>query len=235
MGFLFKRPDFDRLRQSRDEKGLVRLLHSRNAQFREQAARALGDIQARSSVEELRKLLVDDQDDVRAAVIRSLTVMGWQPKTSEERIAWFFARGSADEAANLQDADVPRLIRLACLAKLKSTRVLAVKALGYRYNVDAIRVLIRLLALPESEERIEQAQAAEQALVRIGEPAVPQLQDAVASSAETLAKMLFGPGQEAQLPTPVFIPRPDWHIMLEPAERMKQKAENIIGVILARN
>ena len=236
MGFFYKKPDFDKLRQNRDEKKLIRLLYSRNPRFREEAARLLGEINTQSSIEELVKSLMDDNSGVRTAVAQSLTAMKWRPTTSMERISWFFACGNPVNAIELQDSDIPILINLLFSAKLESVRILSAQTLGYKYNDEVIEALIRALVLGEfgTESGAKIAQAAEDALVRIGNPAVPMLQEVISTNTVKLAQRLF----EAQLslptmPMPVFAPRITLSDLLPPTERLKQRVEKIVKTILS--
>jgi len=70
--------------------------------------------------------------------------------------------------------------------------------------------------------------------VKIGKSSVPKLQEVMGTETENLAQRLFGPEHSgAIMPVPVFLPWPTYHIFLEPAKRIKQKAEKIVKTILS--
>jgi HEAT repeat protein len=235
---MFRKPNFDKLKLTRDEESLVKLLASGDAKCREQAALALGDIHAKAKTDVLARTLVDDTPTVRAAAIHSLEELEWQPKTSEEKIAWFLARGIPSEAATLQDSDVPLLTMLLWLKKYEWARVVVAQALAYKYDDAAIEALTRMLILERLKEWEKAAQEAERTLVIIGNAAIPKLQEIVNTDREILAQKMFEPYEKKRLsspmPVPIFVPRPTYHILLGQAERMKQKASEVLKTIVLK-
>ena len=210
---LFGPPNIEKLKGKRDIQGLIKALdYQKDVNLRKAAAEALGelkDIQAiqpliavlrndgrvmvrqasakalgqigdARAVEPLLVALKDSVNDVSMTALIALDMIGWQPSLDENSAPYWVLKSEWDKCIEIGKPAVLPLI-----ASLKNTdervRSAATRALGQIGDVRAVRPL--LIAASEGSGE------ATRALVKVGEPAVEELIDALKGSEPNLRKI----------------------------------------------
>lgn len=226
-GFL-KPPDISKLKQEGNQRKIVKLLRNKNSTVREEAARAVGEIHAESAIPQLVKTLLDPVLNVRLAVAGALTSMNWRPSTSEEKVVWILARNRPDEAANLEESEIPLLIQATISNSIPDDlQVTATVALGEKWNDMAIDVLIMDLGIKDEQRQ----KAAEQSLIRIGNGAIGKLQEVVKMDIKVLKDKLSEPTRQQ---SEIRFLKPE-SIFWQWANQIKENAKKVIEKIQTEN
>jgi HEAT repeat protein len=219
----FKRTDTpDRLHRDA-VKGHLKALRSPDPHSRSDAARALGELHA--GEDGLKAALLDSEHEVRGAVVKSLALIGWQPATQGEKVAWILARGSVPEETELDDSGIDLLARAAGDGDLPDeVRNNAVRTLASRWNEQAIATLVRGLSHPVI------GKCAEDAIVHIGAPAVPALSQMARADPNKLARewAWATPGYHT---IPWFLPHPDASMYKEMFVKLVSRAKEVLDRI----
>ncbi len=221
---IFQKPDINKLKNNNNQKGLLRLLKSKEVSIRAEAARALGEIHAVSVGSELIKLLLDHEFAVRLAAIESLISIGWHPTNAEERVLWVLARDRIDESVTLEEADISTVI----LVLGNNQMPLAIKrsaalVLGEKWNNEAIAALA--FSLGYSDESLKQN--VEQSLVKIGNAAIDKLQEIVNTDLEMEFMRQHMSNQPMTFVKPTYI-------FSQMANEIKERALKVIKIIQNR-
>lgn len=127
----------------------VRALKDRHEEVRLVAADVLLRIRRPETVDALADALRDSNSAVRARAAIALDMLGWQPKTNDQRVALLVNRGKVAEAVEFGAAAIPALV-----AVLKEgvyyKRQEAVQALGRIKDPGVVKLLIEALRDPET-------------------------------------------------------------------------------------
>jgi HEAT repeat protein len=110
MGIFGRKPNIEKMKASRDVKGLIKALKDKNADIRGKATEALSEIGDANAVEPLVASLRDENKNVRWRSAEALHNIGWEPKNEAERIALLIAMRRWDDLVKAQEPSISALI-----------------------------------------------------------------------------------------------------------------------------
>jgi len=165
---------------------LLNALDDQEVTIRKRAVEALGKIRNNQAEGPLVKMLDDKAPDVRTLAAEALDNIHWKPKTEQERIAYYIARGYWDSLI-LSDVSAIESLIAALENESINTRVNAMITLGKIGDARAIEPLIKILKDKIlKDEDVTLRETAAMALGEIGnvravEPLIEVLDDANAN------------------------------------------------------
>lgn len=156
---------------------LIASLNDSVPNVRENAIEALAAFHSVETVEAFVQCLNDAEPTVRKAAATALKSLGWKPSKDEAGANYWIALDDYAKCALIGAPAVEALVNIA-KSRYYSDRINAIKVLAKIEDPRAFQVIIESLAPVENMSRSvneEQHQAAIEALVQVGSPAVPLL------------------------------------------------------------
>lgn len=166
-----------KMRDVRAIQSLITTLQDDEPNVRENAIEALAALHSVETVEAIVQCLNDAEPAVRKAAATALKSLGWKPSKDEAGANYWIALDDYAKCALIGAPAVEALVNIA-KSRYYSDRINAIKVLAKIEDPRAFQVIIESLAPLENMSRSvneEQHQAAIEALVQVGSPAVPLL------------------------------------------------------------